>query len=325
MNTQKDLMRKPTIVIPYPGPCSDENMSDENMKDVFVYLRPETNGVDVESILLGVIQKDPQFRAQTRLSYLANLPGDFVTRNKIIERHYKTKCQFAAGGKESFSPVMIRKFETWYGLRWQEADVFGSFEALERFGFSPDDLFDIWIPQKDFFCINGQTVKKVNDHFIINYDIPALLEKNDKDTDIAVMVFRTSLSYEMIRSMIRAMEQALIAGGIMDEDSPPSRYFHYSKSPMEEILDGMGYMYDSNGQSIPLKDISFASYLMKEGICEEDIRALIQNPIIPVTIDGEDDEIYIFGYVLGDSYSTARKKIADILKRRSEDEKDFNH
>ena len=80
----KRPIEKPTVVIPYAG-TSD----DLRCRDIFVYLRPETNGVLAESSLLRVIGNSSLYRERIELIYLANIPGEFIIENKIVEDHYK--------------------------------------------------------------------------------------------------------------------------------------------------------------------------------------------------------------------------------------------
>jgi hypothetical protein len=42
----------------------------------------------------------------------------------------------------------------------------------------------------------GNTIKKYKGLYIINYDIPSLLHKNNFQTDIAVMLFRVYFSWQ---------------------------------------------------------------------------------------------------------------------------------
>ena len=87
-------------------------LGKEEIKDLYIYLRPETNGVRVESLIFSVIHNDPVFRDKISLVYLSNLPGDFVANKKIIETHYSLKCEMARRGRECFTPLMIEQFET---------------------------------------------------------------------------------------------------------------------------------------------------------------------------------------------------------------------
>ena len=277
MDKQEVEIRKPTIILPFME-ASDIGKD----RDLYIYLRPETNGVKVESLLFGVIYNHEEFRSGTTLVYLANLPGDFVSSKKVIERHYALKCKLADEGKELFTPIMRKRFEKWYKVKWEDANIVSAYDALEILNITSKELFDIWVKDQDFFYIYGQSIKKIGDIYVINYDIPELLKKNSADTDIAVMVLRTTLSNRSLTELIGKMEQALKDNGVVDPKTPPRRCFHYTKSPLEEILDGDGYLYRGNGNQIPFESISFASYLIERGVSIKDIKRWIYYPIVIV-------------------------------------------
>lgn len=269
------LVRKPTVIIPYSSP----DVSGKS-NDVFLYLRPETNGVLVESTLLGVIRGNPEFRKGADLAYLANLPGDFILKNHVVEEHYSIKYKFAACGRKCFTPLMKEKFEEYFNVPFDKCTVVGAFDALDNLGLMEEELFRLWVPYEDILFINGQSIKKYGNLYIINYDMPALLHKNNYSTDIAVMIIRTTLERDRFLAMTQQMEYALIERGIMDRDKPPSRYFHYSKGPFEQILDGMGYLYTPEGSHLPLENISFAAALLENGFTREEIIGVMKYPIM---------------------------------------------
>ncbi len=277
-------MRNPTIVIPYTGPNS-RGLID----DVFLYLRPETNGIMVESILMNVLRSSSIYRENAELVYLANLPGDFIMENHVVEEHYSVNYQFACAGKELFTDFMKMKFEEKFSEKFDNAKILGSFEVLTELGIEPEDLFNIWVSEQDMMLINGQSIKKYKNIYIINYDLPALLHKNNFTTDIAVMILRSTLKKDQFLGMIRDMEFALINNGIMDKNKPPSRFFHYSKGPFEQILDGRGYLYNEDGTHISDEKISFTEKLLQSGFSLEDINNVITNPIM--TFDMKDGVI----------------------------------
>lgn len=307
MSVPDEELRKPTIVLPYIEP-----KENDDRKDLFIYLRPETNGIAVESILFGVIHGDEKFRENIELVYLANLPGDFVSSHNVIERHYKLKCEMAKYGRICFTPLMIERFEKWYNVNWSDVNVVSSYQAMKDLNIDSKALFDLWVNDQDFFYIHGQSIKKIGDLYVINYDIPELLKKNSALTDIAVMVLRTSLNNRDLTSLITKMEEALKEGEVINPKTPPRRCFHYTKSPLEEILDGHGYLYDQEGQSISIDKISFASYLMKRGMPLQKIKKLIYYPIVRINENGNEKEVYLYDYLMGDSYQEAYEKIAMV-------------
>jgi hypothetical protein len=300
-------LRLPTIIIPYPGPSSDSTV-----QDIAIYLRPEANGVKVESTILGVIHNNAAYKKALQIVYLANLPGDFMVENRIIEEHYALNIHFAKKGKGAFTEGMILQFERYFDEKFDSASIIGPFEALELLEMTEEELFRIWVPVEDFTRINGQIVKKYADHYIVNYDIPALLQKNSTKTDVFSMILRSFLPYEEFHKLINSINGALEVEGIITNPVLYSHVFHYSKGPFEQILDGKGYIYTKEDQHIDLSELSFFSYLISNGCKREDILKAIDNPILRFTVNGgKTEEHNLFVYTYNNSYEEA------LLKFRS--------
>jgi len=265
--------REPSILVPYPGPCLS------GCQDVFLYLRPETNGVLVESTILQSVKSKPVYSNNTKMVYLANIPGDFIRKNRLVEAHYKTQLHFATNGKRSFTEYMKIKFESFFQVPFEDAHVLGAFEALHKEEISAEELFSLWVNPFDFLVINGQSIKRWDNTFIINYDIPALVHKNNTETDIAVMILRTSLDQSDFLAMIDDIRAFLIEKNIIDPSKPTSRVFHFSKGPFEQILDAMGYLYTPDIKSVDLCDITYAAYLIRCGLAKAEIKSILYHPI----------------------------------------------
>ena len=135
--------------------------------------------------------------------YLANLPGDFIVKKRIIQEHYKVKLYYTSQGKKVFTPYMKEIFEKTFNIDFDKARIIGAFDALKIFEMDYQQLFNIWVKRKDMLVVNGQSIKKYRDYYIINYDIPAILHKNNTNTDIAVMLFRSEMDYADFYGMIR--------------------------------------------------------------------------------------------------------------------------
>lgn len=296
-----DQLGQPTIIIPYPGPTKKWGE-----QDIFVYLRPETNGVLVESTMLKVIKSAEEYASTMKLVYMANFPGEFIVRNNIVEQYYALKLHFAVMGSKAFTAEMRERFERHFRRNFDENEIIGSFQALKRFGMKPEELFELWVPQEEVSVIAGQSVKHIRDCYVVNYDIPALLDKNSKGTDIAVMIFRTSLGYSHVRRLVRTMHEALVKSGIINPKYDASRAFHFSKGPFEQIMDGIGYLYTQNREKFALEDITFARYLLEKGVDLRYICGCLMNPIVGVEDDHQEiHELNIFQKTAGMNYSQA--------------------
>jgi hypothetical protein len=303
-----DALGLPTIIVPYPGPATNPGE-----QDLFVYLRPETNGVLVESTLLKVIRGygETQF---IKLIYLANYPGEFIVKNTIVEQYYSLKLHFAVTGKRAFTEKMIQSFERSFNTKFETAPIYGSFEALSILGTTPEDLFGVWVQPWEMTTLNGQSVKKIKDIYVVNYDIPALVHKNTKGTDIAVMIFRTKMGYDEIKQLVSRMWEALVKQGVLNPQFDSSRAFHHSKSPFEQTLDAISYLFANNREHMSLKDFTFPRYLMANGIPEDVICGLMRNPIVHIQEpDGSITEDSIFSYGHNCSYEEALDMVRRIV------------
>ncbi len=161
---------KPKILVPYPGPDADPGLLD-----IFVYLRPETNGVAVESTVLKVVKEYRRRDADLDLIYLANVPGDHIVQTKTVERHYALRLHFAVHGGAAFSSAMQEQFSEYYHQPFAAERVIGAFDALRRFNWEPEELFGLWVAEEAVSRIAGQVVKQYDGVWIVKYAIPARL------------------------------------------------------------------------------------------------------------------------------------------------------
>lgn len=303
-----DSSARPQVLVAYPGPDGSGTV-----QDIFVYLRPETNGVLVESALLRVIQSCSQYRSGIKLVYLANYPGQFIIDNHIVERHYAHKFFFAVHGKRVFTPRMKEEFEKSFGISSADAPIIGSFEALHVLEKTPDELFTLWVPPGDIVHVDGQTIKRYGDVFIVNYDIPALLHKNTRSTDIAVMLFRCAVDYDYFVELVNEMRTSLVRQNVLSPNVPVSRAFHYSKGPVEQLLDATDYLRRPDGEAVRFDELSFAVYAQEHDYGIEGLAGVVHSPIcLFEQPDGTLLEENIFSYTASDSYADALKKLRTV-------------
>ena len=294
-------VEKPTVIIPYAG-ASD----DLNCRDIFVYLRPETNGILAESSLLRVIESTPLYHEHIQLIYLANIPGEFIVENNVVEDHYRYKISFARCGGRVFTENMREQFERYFLDNFDSSKVVGAFDALEMLKVTEDELFQIRVPAQHVLNLNCQIVKKIEDIYVVNYDIPALLHKSKNETDIAVMLFRSTLANAGFHRMIEEMEEALSNCGVLNTVASFRRAFHYSRGPFEQMLDARGYLYNEDGSHIPIRDLQFCSFLNSKGILWNELGRTLDNPIMTFRTDsGELIEDCIYAYTQDASYHQA--------------------
>ena len=302
-----DARGLPTTIVPYPGPADDPGF-----QDIFICLRPETNGMLVESIMLKVLKSAEKYSSAMQLIYMANFPGEFIIENNIVEQYYALKLHFSVMGKEAFTPEMIKAFNAHFHRRFENCEVIGSFHALKKFGMNPEQLFNLWVRKEAVCTINGQTIKRIHNTYIINYDMPALIHKNNQGTDIAVMIFRTKLNCLDLQELFRSMHKALIDAAIINPRYDMSRAFHYSKGPFEQLMDGIAYLHSQNREEIGLEDLTFVRYLMGQGIDPTSICGFLMNPTVGIKLEnGRIQEVNLFQHSSGMPYD----KTCMVLKQ----------
>jgi hypothetical protein len=299
---------KPVILVPYQG----VSVNPEE-QDIFVCLRPESNGVLVESIILKAIQQNPDYKKRLFLAYLANLPGQFIYHNRITADHYPVKLRFAKLGARLFTRNMKEAFGRKYGVPFRKARIIGGYEALEVLHMSSLELFNVWVPHEDVMMLNGQTIKKIEDCYVVNCDIPELMRMHYHDTNIAVMIFRTSMNYAEFSQIILMVETALVDAGVLAPERPVARVFHYSKGPFEQVLDALGYLYSPGAVHIPLSDLPFSRFLALRGMDFSILRGFLLHPVIQYADrNGGLREESIYDYTRENSYEETWEKLLAV-------------
>ena len=291
-------MKKPNILIPYEGPDSSGDTTD-----IFIYLRPESNGVNTESSIMKVIYNFPEHEKSIKMVYFANYPGSFIKSKHLIEHHYSHKLKAAEEGRKAFTEKMRECFEKHFKTDFFDAEILGAYDALKKFSMSEEELFNLWVNKKDLCSVYGHTIKKYKDTYIINYDIPALLHRKHLHDDIAVMVFRTSIKWNDLKIIVKKMRDELHKKGLIDRRHPPERVFHFTRGPFEQILDGLEYLYNSEKKD-PM-NISFFKFLRERSFSRNKIYSLIKNPVIRFKDGNTEKEDSIYEATKGMTYPEA--------------------
>jgi hypothetical protein len=178
-----DKLYKPDILIPF-----NKKLSLDYSCIVPVYVRPETNRVDYESVIIKSIS------SIGKPVFMANYNGGVIRQKHILRNHYFYRYVFALHGKNEMRkyPELIDLFEKKFKTSYENAAIYGSFEFLKDKSLcgdmKEDDLFNIYVPFDDFLKFHGLTIKKIGDFYIVNYDIPAVMSKYTDDSNIFVLM-----------------------------------------------------------------------------------------------------------------------------------------
>ena len=213
---------------------------------------------------------------------------------------------------------MIDVFEDHYGLPFDHKKVIGAYQALELLQMSEDELFHIWVSPKEYLMVHGQSVKPYKGYYFVNCDIPALLKKNDENTDIFSMILRTNRPYKDIHRLFQTIGQVFKEENILTNPVMYSHVLHYSHGPFEQILDEIGYVYTPDSDHIDLEEISFFRYLVDKGCRPEDILNAVRRPIMPFRTDEDTTvEKNLFNFTYENSYEEACGKFLNRIEKEN--------
>jgi hypothetical protein len=285
---------KPDVLIPYIASNDKAKLADSSM--CVISVRPESNKVKYEAT---IIQSVSPFADAV---YLASLSGSLVNDKAIIATHYSSQLQFAINGKKEMSkyPEMVSVFEEKFNENFHGAPIIGAYEAILDFKIRSDgeDLFRTMVPASDFLDLYGQTIKKIDGYYVLNYDIPAIITRHHKETHMFIMALRLkdnstrfSELHHLIYDNMCKNEETTILGPKSREKLPMEWYnrirrtYHMSKSHIEAMFDLTDYVFKDESERIDFAATPLGQRLIKEAILPEDqleqrMALLKNNPLV---------------------------------------------
>jgi len=281
---------EPDVLIPYT--IDRDTLSDSSV--LLIYVRPETNKINYEAAIINAAS--PYADAV----YLANLNGNLVNNKAIVSSHYSIQLQFAIEGKDKLAkyPEMIREFEKKFKMDFRDAEIIGPFEAIVEYKVkkNAEELFETMVPDPDFLEIYGQTIKRIGDYYVVNYDIPAIITRHHEETNMFSIALRLKsdrygfldIDYFIYENMCKNKTTSLL-----DSDKRHTlpwyklvrRTYHISRSHIEAMSDLTDYVFKRTGERIGYVDTPLGKKLVEEGIIKEDrlderLTYLKENPLV---------------------------------------------
>ena len=101
--------------------------------------------------------------------------------------------------------------------------------------------------------------------------------------------------------------------GIVHDNKRPERFFHYSKSPFDQIRDALCFLYITPKRGAELSEISFAHYLLNRGVPPKEIEHLTMYPRVNIRnkTDKTDHEVSLWeeakNYTFAQSYELLQR------------------
>ena len=247
----------------------------ENSLVFSLYVRPESNRVDYEALIAKGLQGigTPVF--------MANYNGELIAHKHIVMNHYFLHYLFALHAKEEMQkyPEFCEAFKEKFGLSVQTADIFGAFEYLDsdyNAGFCEDTLFHHYVSEDYFLNFHGHTVKKINDSYIVDYDIPLIMKSYNTKANILIISICCCEGHS-IDELNYALYNLFEEAGVLPGKKSPvpwynqvRRLYHISSGHIEAMFDLTDFTISKNNSSICYSDTPLGKTLIKKGVFSPD-------------------------------------------------------
>ncbi len=261
---------KPDIIIPFIY-----NL-DELRSCAVVYVRPQTNKLNYEkAIILGCQEFGD-------IVYLANIGGNIFIQNLLILEHYSTQYFFAMHSKSVISeyPEMVEVFENHFNISFNDATILSPFDAQLKLNMTSSQLFDTIVDNNDFLKLYGQTIKKIGNYFVINYDIPEIIAKYTPDTNVFVVALIFHDNNIKLTELNQAIFENLksdVSTPLIDEEKFKThqwydkvrRTYHISSNHIATMFDMKDFVFSANGSEIEFKEIPLSDFIIQSKIVTE--------------------------------------------------------
>lgn len=304
----------PDIIIDYMP------LNEDFMPVAVIYVRPETNQVSYEkAILKGALP-------YSDVIFMANLNGMLFIRDALILDHYACQYRFAIYGVDEIKkyPEMVDKVENYFGVHLSPEKFIGSFDAILKLNISAEKLFNTFVDEKSFLKLYGQTIKKYDDLYIINYDLPAIIEKyNDKSNVFIVVVkFKNEkitfdkINYSIAIEMEKDNNLLFYCADIYKDISlieKVKRTYHFSSTHIMAMFDMTDFVFDSNCKRISVTETPFGHYLIKNNfLTKERLIKLREYPMVYVSVNGKRELLNIIEDTKGISFDESVELLRSI-------------
>lgn len=312
---------KPDILIHYAPDINNKNPIS------VVYVRPKTNQVNYERAIILATQK------YADVIYLANLNGRLFLKNALIIEHYNSQYLYAIYAKKEMTkyPEMIQKFEEHFNTDFETANIIGSYEAILNFNMDAEDLFNYIVDDKDFLKLFGQTIKRINGYYVLNYDIPAILKKYTADTNIFVLAARFKDEQFLINELNQSIFENLNANiqtpiidkdklGMLDWSEQVRRTYHLSRNHLSSVFDMMDFIFINDSDHVQPENITFSHNLIYDGIISKKQLQIIKlHSLVYVTENAQSRLINILEESNGKSFEECIETLKNIDWKKTTD------
>jgi hypothetical protein len=281
---------KPDILIPYN--INRETLSNSAM--LTIYVRPETNKTDYEAVIIKSTSP------YADVVYLASLSGTLVNDKALVASHYSSQLQFAIEGKKRLAqyPEMIEWFEKKFKVKFQDAKIVGPFEAILEYKLKKDadELFETMVPEPHFLEMFGQTIKKIGEYYVLNYDIPFVITRHHEETAMFVIALRLKSNRYRFSDIDHLIYDNMCKSEttwILDSEKRKNlawyrqvrRTYHISRGHIEAMFDLTDFVFKNEKEQIRFTDTPLGRKLLEQEILgeeqlEERLAQLKEHPLV---------------------------------------------
>lgn len=270
----------------------------DNYNDILpsavVYVRPETNEIHYEkAIIMGITPF-------ADVIYLANINGKIFIKDALILEHYSSQYKFSITAKQEMAkhPEMVKMFEDYFKEDFVESNIIGSFDAILKINMTSEVLFNTVVSEQNFLKFYGQTIKKINNYYIVNYDIPAIIKRYTPKANvfaIAIKFKNENISFTDInQSIFDQIKNSNDTPLIYDDEyknmnwiEKVKRTYHISKNNVMAMFDMVDFIITTKNVHIKFENTPLGRILTdKYNINSDDIFKIKDNPLVYAKING---------------------------------------
>lgn len=278
----------------------DEQYSNE----LLFFVKPEitqSTKLSIEKVLRLIFQAFEDY--DLKISGLIILGAEGLKKYDLLSKHYGVINTISKSGLKVLSEKAKITFNTTFQNNIENVKILGAFEFIEKFTFFNElSLNVLWENKENYKLSGGTYCEKIKvfeeEIYLLNGFHPYQISHYTKEgSSIIVFILQTNTNWKILRNeMIGATDPSKA-----DKNSLRRVFFdnkdnlgtsqinqgyngvHLSAGPIEALSEIMRFMSNYNeNQKLKIKDTGIGTFMLKEGLKEEDVSLLLDNPVLNV-------------------------------------------
>ncbi len=302
LSVKKALSNKAETAILYDSPDKEHHLND-----FILFMKPEiTSQIRFDHFIeLFSAVTDKMASHRIKINQIHLLSAAYLSKNHIIEEHYKTIHDAAKDPLSSFTSKAKDTFTQVFGMRPEEANVFGAFEMLKKHpGMDPHQLNDIWqdhafqkldsgiycskiqVDSREIFLVNGFAPKQIvyftgDNRFIILFDLSSGMDWRIIRQDFCGPTMPSQAKKGSLRHYLYTNKK-----NYHTEINISKNGVHVSAGPVEGLKEKMHFLQINDPGTIP-----FGTRLLQH-FSRDEVNGIFSNPLINI----DDSVISVFNF-----------------------------